>query len=182
MGCCFSSTLSNGMKLLFGMMVLCVILGCYEHESHGNQSVYQFAGWVAPTVIGGSILCIPIGWLLGKWSPKWGFVLMGMAPILLVMVAPSMYSDRVLIDDEHFEAIYGSWFSPSKHDVRFRDLREIRHVAVRGSYGRTLYELHCIANTGQVTVVHAGDLVKNTVPEILARAKARGVVVVSQGR
>ena len=43
-------------------------------------------------------------------------------------------------------------------------------------------ELHCITNAGQVSVVHAGDLVRNTVPEILARARARGVVVESQVR
>jgi hypothetical protein len=167
--------------ILVGLLALGLFAGCYEHVSRGNQSIYQFAWWLGPVVIAGGVLGIPAGWLLRKWSPKWGFVLMGLAPLLLLFVAPAMYSDRVLIDDEHFEARYGFWFNPSEHNLRFQDLREIKYVEVSGNRGRTNYELHCFTKTGQVSVVHAGDLVKNTVPEILARARARGVVVHSQG-
>jgi len=179
---CFRAMSARGMVVLVGVLALCLISGCYEHVSRGNQSLYRFAWWVGPMVIVGGILGVLIGWLLRKRSQTWGVLLMVMAPVLLVIVAPAMYSDHVLIDDEHFETRYGFWFSPAKHNLRFEDLREIRYVAVPGSRGSTNHELHCIANTGQTSVVHAGDLVRNTVPEILARAKARGVIVPSQIR
>jgi hypothetical protein len=166
--------------LLLAALTLCLVAGCYERVSRGNESLYRFVWWLGPVVIAGGILGVPIGWLLRKWTPKWGFVLMFIAPVLLVIVAPAMYSDRVLIDDEHFEVRYGFWFAPSVFDLRFEDLSEIRYVVVHDARGRASYELHCLTNTGEVVVVHAGDLVRNTVPEILARAKARGVRVIAE--
>jgi hypothetical protein len=100
-----------------------------------------------------------------------------MGPLLL-LIAPSLYSDRVVIDDEHFEARYGFWFAPSVHDVRFDDLRAVQHATVTNDRGRKNRELHCLHKSGAMTVIPCGDLVRNTVPEILDRAKARGVAVV----
>jgi hypothetical protein len=132
---------------------------------------------MGPAVIAGAILGFPAGWILRRKSERWGFVLMGISPFLLIMVAPAIYSDRVVVDQNHFEANYGLWFSPTIHNIRFQDLREIRYVGVPGRRGRMNYELRCTTTSGEQRVVHAGDLVKNTVPEILERAKARGVAV-----
>ncbi|MGC8642741.1 MAG: hypothetical protein ACP5XB_23020 [Isosphaeraceae bacterium] len=143
----------------------------------GDQAVYRFAWWLGPAVIAGGILAEPVGWYLRKVNRKWGFVLMVMGPVLLVAVAPAMYSDRVAVDKEHFEAKYGLWFRPTEKSVRFDDLREIRLVGVKGNRGRINYELRCFTKTGETRIVPAGDLLKNTVPEILERAKAKGVNV-----
>ncbi len=178
---CDSQTRSvKGRTAFVAALALCSVAGCYEHVSNGNESIYRFVWWLGPLIIAGGILAIPAGWFLRRWSAKWGFVLMVMAPVLLVIVAPAMYSDRVVIDNEHFEARYGFWFSPSVHNLRFEDLQEIQYVAVPGSRGSTNYELHCLSKAGQLSVVHAGDLVRNTVPEILERAKAKGVRVVGE--
>ena len=167
--------------VLCGALLLCLLAGCYERVTDGNQTIYRFASWLGPVIITIGVVCLPLGWFLRGWNSTWGWVLMIMGPLLVAFIAPAMYSDRVLIDDEHFEARYGAWFDPSVHNLRFQDLREIRYVGVADHRGRTKHEMHCIAKTGQATVVHSGDLVKFTVPEILARAKARGVVVVNQG-
>jgi hypothetical protein len=45
---------------------------------------------------------------------------------------------------------------------------------------RTKYELRCRSAAGQLTVVPAGDLIRNTVPELLDRARAKGVSVVNE--
>jgi hypothetical protein len=163
------------------VLILFLLSGCYERVAQGNQAIYRFAWWMGPLIIVGGILGFPLGWIVRRWSRRVGFVLMFLSPILVLFAAPDMYSDRVLIDDDHFEARYGFWFSPNEHNVRFADLREIQYVPVRDRKGRKKYELHCITKASQVTVVHCGDLVKYTVPEILARAKARGVAIVSQG-
>ncbi len=180
MGSCFRARSKRCMTVCAAVLLICLVSGCYEHVTDGQKSLYQFAWWVGPLVIAGGILGIPIGWWIRKWNAKWGFVMMGMAPLLLVIVAPGMYTDRVLIDDEHFETRYGFWFDPSVHDIRFDNLREIRFVAVPGSRGRTNHEMRCTTKKGETTVVHAGDLVMPTVPEILARAEKRGVKVVVQ--
>jgi hypothetical protein len=106
---------------------------------------------------------------------------MFMAPVLLIIVTPSMFNDRVVIDAEHFEATYGFWFAPSVHSVRFDGLREIRYVAVRGSRNSISHKLHCVRRDGSVTVVDAGDLVRNGVPEIMSKAQAKRVPVIRQG-
>jgi hypothetical protein len=170
----------RGVRVLVGVLVLCLLCGCYERVVHGNQSIYRFAWWIGPLVIAAAFVALPLGWILRRWSKKYGFVLMALSPVALVIVAPAMYSDYVLIDDEHFEARYGFWFHPNEQKLRFQDLREVQYVPLRDNRGRIKYELHCIAKSGQMTVVPAGDLVKNTVPEILERARARGVVIVNQ--
>jgi hypothetical protein len=100
-----------------------------------------------------------------------------MGPVVLALVAPAMYSDRVALDSEHFEARYGIWFSPQQHNVRFDDLSEIRFVETRDAKNRVNHELHCVYKSGHVTVVHVGDLTVKAVPEILERARAKGVPV-----
>jgi hypothetical protein len=165
-----------GIGLVIGPSV-CVLSGCYERVAQGDSAVYRFAWWIGPMVILAGILGLPVGWLLRKKVPRWGYSLMILAPIVLVIGAPAIYRDRVVIDSEHFEAQFGLWFKPQFHQVRFDDLREIQYVGVRGNRGRTNYELRCVTKSGQVTVVPAGDLVRNTVPEILERAKAHGVAI-----
>jgi hypothetical protein len=163
---------------MFAALALLAVSGCYERVAHGEQSVYQFAWWLGPAVIAGGILGMPVGWFLRRVNERWGFVLMILGPVVLVMVAPAMYIDRVVVDGDHFEARYGMWFSPSVHSIKFDDLRQIRYVKVKGARERTNYQLNCITKAGETRVVHAGDLVRNTVPEILARAKAKGLNVV----
>jgi hypothetical protein len=155
------------------------LAGCYERSVEGAASVYGFADWVRMLVIVGGLIGVPVGWLLRRWSDRLGFVLMGLSPILLIIVAPGLFNDRVVVDAEHSEARYGFWFAPSDHHVRFDDLQQIRYVLVRDSRGRGSYELQCQTRLGDVVTVHAGDLVSKAVPEILERARARGVPVVA---
>jgi len=177
---CFLAWLFRSRVVVIGLLTLVLIPGCYERVVDGQESIYRFAWWLGLLVIAGGLLGVPVGWLLRRWSRKWGFALMCMAPILLIIVAPAMYSDHVVVDDEHFEDRFGFWFHPSTTTVRFQDLREIHYVGVPDNRGRINYELRCISKTGQTEVVPAGDLAKNAVPEILSRAKARGVEVVSE--
>jgi hypothetical protein len=151
--------------------------GCYEQSVRGDQSVYGFAWWVGVGVIVGSLIAVPLGWVIRRWSGRWSFVLIVMGPLLLVFVAPAMFLDKVVVDREHFEARYGFWFSPTRHNLRFDDMRELRYVETRDRKNRVKYELHCVMKAGDTRVVHVGDLVQFAVPEILERAKAKQVPV-----
>ena len=174
----YSMAPARRMAALIIVPALVVVSGCYERVSQGDQSVYRFAWWLGPAVIAAGILGMPVGWFVRKVNKRWGLALMVLSPFLLIGVAPAMYSDRVVVDDQHFEAKYGMWFSPTEQNVRFDNLSEIHFVAVKGNKGRIKYELRCITKAGETSVVPAGDLVKNTVPEILEKAKAKGVNVV----
>lgn len=177
MNCCTRVTSAKRIVSVIALLALCLVAGCYERVSQGNTAVYHFVWWLGPAVIAGGILGVPFGWLLRKAVPKWGYALMIVGPLLLIFVAPAMYSDHVVIDDDHFEATYGLWFSPQVQSLQFKDLSQIQYVGIPDNRGRTKYEMHCLTRTGQMTVVPAGDLVRQTVPELLARAKAKGVAV-----
>jgi hypothetical protein len=153
------------------------LAGCYERSVEGAASVYSFADWVRVLAIVVGLAGVPAGWLLRRWGDRLGFVLMGLSPILLIIVVPGLFMDRVVVDAEHFEARYGFWFAPSDHRVRFDDLQLMRYVRVEDSRGRGSYQLECQTRQGDVVTVHAGDLVSKAVPEILDRARARGVPV-----
>ena len=176
----FRARPARGIIVCLGLLALCLVSGCYERVAQGNQATYRFAWWLGPAGIAGDILSVAVGWFVRSWNKRWGFGLMCLGPVLLVMVILPMYSDRVLIDDEHFEAKYGLWFSPTQQNIRFQDLLEIRYVGVPGNRGRMNYKLRCMNREGQVIVVPAGDLVRQTVPEILERARGRGIAVVTE--
>jgi hypothetical protein len=167
-------------RCLLTAILVCTLAGCYTRTQSADKVEFTFAGWVGVSVILGGLLAVPIGWFVRRWKGAWGFMLMIMGPVLLLIVGPAMYSDRVFIDRDHFEARYGFWFNPTTHSIRFADLREIRYVGVPGRRGRVSYQLHCITKNGATDVVSAGDLVRNAVPEILNQAAAHGVPVFNE--
>jgi len=157
--------------------LLCFVSGCYERTTNGTESIYRCAAWTGPTIIGIGIVALLASWLLFKWNKGVGITIAIVTLFLVPLLAPSMYVDRVLVDDDHLESTYGFWFSPNVRSLRFEDLAEIRYVALAGYRGGTKYELHCLTHKGRVEVVHGGDLAINAFPEILERAKAKGVAV-----
>ena len=164
--------------VIMALATVCLLSGCYDRVQRGEESVYHFAMWARILVIGAGVILIPLGILLLIFiKQRWGFIPIILGPVLLFLVGPSMFTDYVVVDANHFEASYGLWFSPNVHHVKFRELRELRHVAVRDSKNRIKYELHCKHMNGSVTVVHCGDLVRNAVEEILSKARAAGVSV-----
>jgi len=165
-----------------GAIAVSLLTGCVDREVSGHQAIYRFSEWVGPMVIGLGVIGIALSLLMLKVREKWALpimLLIMLIPILLIaVIAPAIYSDKVLIDDEHFEARYGFWFSPTEQKVWFKNLRRIKYVQVKRGESRRYYELQCESKTGQTTCVPAGDLVSRTVTEILARAQARNVPIV----
>src|SRR5262249_52478269 len=140
--------------VIFGM----ALSGCYDRVVNGPESVYQFAWWVVPATIIGAVVLATLGWFIRKTRfARLGVACLIVAPLLVAVVTPAMYSDRVVIDDEHFTARFGFWISPVTHDVRFDDLSELRHVAVPAERGKR-YELHCVSKTGSITAIPCGLL------------------------
>ena len=189
-------------RVLAALVALACLAGCYERTANGTQAIYRAAWWSGPLLTGISLATLLVGWGLYKWSKKppaagaslkhqalamgktwswkWGLVLIFMPVVMLTIVVPALYIDKAVLDDDHCEARYGFWFMPTERTLRFQDFREIRHVAVRDQRGRTTCELHCTSISGELQVFPVGDLMGCVVPELLARAKARGVTVVDE--
>ena len=114
---------------------------------------------------------------MSRWTAKYGYTISVVSVVAIIVVVPAMYCDKVVIDDEHFEAKYGFWFDQSIHKVTFSDLQEIRYVERMDSRNKRQIDLECVHKSGSVDRVHAGDLVINAVPEILRRARQKGVPI-----
>lgn len=166
-----SSTKRAG--LLIALLALYLAGGCYERVADGNQVTYRFTWWIVALVAGGGFLAIPIGWKSLDRSERLGWTLIIVGTVLLIVFAPRMYFDRLVIDDAHFEQRSGIT-GRKIHDIQFRSLREINVVASHDAHGIKKVELHCVPSNGQVEDVLTGDLVFNAVPEIL-RVRARAV-------
>jgi hypothetical protein len=116
-----------------------------------------------------------------------GIGLLILSIVLAALVFPAMILDKVRVDAQHFETHYGFWFAPSKHNVRFDDLREMKLVTyeqrTRRGGRRSKQKLVCIhKSAAPQDTVHLGTLVKEAAPEILRRAAESGVTITEEGQ
>ena len=156
-------------------LTVALLTGCHEQQSIDGQSVYRFAWWMGPTLIGCSLLALPLGHLLRRLSSKWGWVMMIMSGVILLLVVPSMFLDGVVISDTEFRTRHGLWFQPTVHHIQFGDLEGIETVTTRDTNGKEKRELKCYFKRKPAVSIPCGDLIRHAVPEILARAKQAGV-------
>jgi hypothetical protein len=165
--------------LAVGLLAL-VAGGCVDRNVDGERVTYAFSWWVWASVLVAALLAFPLGLVLRKRTARGGWTLLVLAPLALLVMWPALVLDRVKIDSEHFEARYGIWVSPSRHSLRFDDLRQMRLVTFeeRTRRGRrTKQKLVCVTKDGRAETVQLGDLLKRAAPEILERAEERRVLV-----
>ena len=161
--------------------------GCVDRTVTGDSTTYDYAWWVPVVVLVSALVAVPAGLMIRRRSGRAGVGLLILGPVLGVVILPAMILDKVKVDSEHFETHYGIWFAPSKHNVRFDDLRELRLVTYeeRGRRGRrtTKQKFVCVhKSAAPQDTVHLGTLVKEAAPEILKRAAERGVALTEGGQ
>ena len=116
--------------VILALMLLTAVSGCYDKSVNGDASVYKFESWVGIAVIAAGLMGMAIGFLLRKWSLRYTIVLMGMGPLLILIIAPTMYLDKTLVDANHFEGRYGLWFDPRRFNLSYDELRSIHYLEV----------------------------------------------------
>lgn len=162
--------------LRLGFAAACLFLaGCYERVQNGDETIYHFAWWTGIMVIVGGIAGFCLGLALRRIRMAW--VLIIACPILLVIVAPAMFFDRVTIDQNHFTARYGFWFAPHVKDVRFGDVQSVQIVEKRDAENRASYEMQFRMKSGAVEVLPLGTLVQNARDEIVSVARSHNIPV-----
>ena len=156
--------------------------GCVDRDVSGDTVTYDYAWWVPVLSLVAALVAFPVGLVLRKRSGRFGWGLMIVAPILAILVFPAMLLDKVKVDSNHFETHYGFWFAPTKHNVRFDDLVELRLVTyqerTRRGGRQTKQKFLCIYNSAAAKdTVQLNTLVKEAAEEIVRRAQAKGVTV-----
>jgi hypothetical protein len=161
--------------------------GCVDRSVSGDTTTFDYAWWVPVTTLLSGLILFPAGLVVRKRSGRLGGAMLIFGPVLALLVFPMVLLDKVKVDAQHFEDRYGFWFAPTKHNVRFDDLKEMRLVTYqeRGRRGRktTKQKLVCIhRSAAPQDTVQLGTLVKEAAPEILRRAGEHGVTITEEGQ
>jgi len=159
--------------------ILLACAGCIQRTVRGDVSTYGFEMWVVLGIAVGGIVAAPAGWFLRKRVARLGYALLILGPIATIFIAPTMWTDRVVVDSEHFErtsAMPGS----NNQSVRFDDVRSLHYhsrVERSGRRSSRKYYLDVNQKSGQVQTISPGTLFQEAMGEIFERAAAKGIAV-----
>jgi hypothetical protein len=178
-------------RLVLAALVLAAASGCIQQRVQGDTITYTYELWVAAAGGLGAVAAGIVGWFLSEfgtgsvWSyysiKRTGWGLMLGAPVMATALLPAVFTNYVKVDDYHFEAKNGWWWSSQKHNIRFDQLQQIdiaqqQHPTRHGT--STTYYFDCVLHSGGHQSVELDPLMTRAVAEILKRAKDRGVDVV----
>lgn len=173
----------NKRAILLAVVLLCAA-GCTERTVEGSRTTWTMQQQWGILILVGSLATLAVGLgLVFLWKHSGGWVLVVIGGLVAAVVPGMLLYGRVLVDDDHLEANYGFWFAPTRHDIRFADVRELNvgSQEVRGRRGTvrhqaTLQYTLADGRTGEVT----GDLLRAAMDEILERARKQGVRINGQ--
>lgn len=159
--------------------ILLACAGCIQRSARGDVSTYGFETWVVLGIALGGIVAAPAGWFLRKRTARFGWALLILGPIAAIFIAPSMWTDRVVVDSEHFarsSAMPGS----NNQSIRFDDVSALHYrskVERSGRRSSRKYYLDVTQKSGQVQTISLGTLFQEAIGEIFERAAAKGIPV-----
>jgi hypothetical protein len=183
----------NFFRRLVGIAValsLCLLAGCIEKTTHGSETVYSYSLWTgAPLALMG-LSSVAVALFILHVDSRIVLLCMCLGSALVIFSSPGIYTDTVVVDDDHFVASYGTFFDPTVQDIRFDDVAEMKFVAEvyssrRGPRYNGRYKLFCTMKSGDSYIVRVGEpeeLTMQAIPEILAKARGKGITVIKQGR
>ena len=168
------------------LIVLASVSGCVKATESESEKLYAFEPYVFLIGLVGSLVAIPAGWFLRKKSGRlggFGWTMLVVGPLLLVLIVPGLLTDFVKVDDNGFDLKTGFWFSPTRHTIDFNKVTSIT-LTDEVSFGRrgkkVSYFLLCNQPAGPSVKVPVGDMMKYALDDILLRASVHGVTVQNQ--
>jgi hypothetical protein len=184
------STSGNGVHLMrqgsralwFGIGLVCLLLsGCYKETVTGDVTTITYAWWVTLLALVCGVGAIAVGWAIRENEELerlcWGLI--GGGSLLLLIVVPITFRNKVAVDPQHVASTSGFWFFGSSNDIKFVDIHrmELHSKASRRSIS---YYLLCFKRQGGKVEVPVGDLVKPVLPQIIAMAVTNNVEFVDK--
>jgi hypothetical protein len=133
-------------------------------------------------VILGGLALIPAGiFMFTRGHRTRGIILAIAGPLFAVAIAPGMFMDRVIVNDESLYSRHGFWWSPIVHQVRYDELSQV-NVAFEehnGRGGKTYsYFFDCALKSGKTERIPLGDVMREALPDIAAQFNKHGVEVI----
>ncbi|WP_020470778.1 hypothetical protein [Zavarzinella formosa] len=149
----------------------CVLLGgCYQRAVEQDGIVYSFQSWGPALLIVAGLAAIPAGLVLFRKEKRfWGVLTMIVGPLLAGAVAPGMFMDRVIVNDDGFQSTHGFWWDKIVHNVRYDDLRQVVVVVEEKTTRRGKsysYYFDCSFKNAPQERIPLGDLMKQALPDI----------------
>jgi hypothetical protein len=172
-------------RILLLSLLAITCTGCVRESTNGGSRIFQYALWVPGLILLGGLAAAAIGWTLRQKSGRfgWGFLIAG--PVAALVFAPSMFLDRVTVDEAGFSRRSGLYGMTSVQDVKYSNVTEMRLITEegRGRRGRKTinYYLMCDHKNGSSTKVPLGNgVIEAATPVILRAAGALGIPIIDQ--
>lgn len=155
------------------------LTGCTTERVEGETTVFTFAWWLPLLILAGGVLAAGIGVLIRQ--NRYGWILIIGGPIAAIFFAPSLWSDKVTLDRDHFTQRTGLWFAPRFQEVAFTDISRIDLTAetrrTRRGRSTSLYMI-CHRKGGEDAKIPINDLMKRgAAARILATAADHGIQI-----
>src|SRR5688500_18347622 len=117
------------LSCVFVGLCLFGLAGCYRKVSEEGSLVFSFQPWVPSLIILAGLVAIAAGILLFAQRQRfWGVILIIAGPIAIGAIAPGMFLDKVIVNQEGFYSRHGMWWSPTIHDIKYKDLERVNLV------------------------------------------------------
>ena len=165
-----------------GAALGCIVLaGCYQRVQENGSLVFSFQLWVPLLVVLGGLLAIPIGLVQFARGKRLAGIFLAVAgPVAAVAIAPGIFLDRVVVNQEGFYSRHGFWWDPTIHQIRYSELNLVRlgYETKTGRRGISYsYHFDCFFKSGKQERVPLGDIMREALPEIAEQFRSHGVPV-----
>src|SRR5262245_58162227 len=85
-----------------GTILLLGLSGCVRETTEGATHTFEYELWVSATILLAGLIAGPAGWFLRRTSDRLGWGLMIVSPLAAVLFAPTLFFERVVVDDTTF--------------------------------------------------------------------------------
>lgn len=166
-------------RWLIAIPMLIACTGCIQRTVKGDVSTYGFETWILLVIAVGGLVAAPAGWVLRNRIARLGYALLILGPLAVFFLAPMMWTDRVVVDSNHFErssAMPGS----NNHSISFDQVSALHYRSAVERSGRRSgrkYYLDVTRKDGQVQTIPLGQLFQEAVKEVFERAASKGIEV-----
>jgi hypothetical protein len=173
--------MNQRLKYVFVGLCCIAIAGCYDKVSENGGLTFSFQRWVPLLVVVGGLVALPVGIVLFVRKQRfWGVCLAVAGPLAAGVIAPGLYLDKVVVNQDGFYSRHGFWWDPTIHQIRYDELTQIQVVVEEktGGRGKTYsYYFDCSFKSGKPERVPLGDIMREALPEIAEQFRKHGVPV-----
>jgi hypothetical protein len=161
------------------------LLGHVKRQASGDTTSYAIEAWVIAVVASVAITVGVLGWYVRRKRKWFGYLMLGCGVLVLCTTVPGLSLSRTVVDPDHVE-----WNRGSHHySFRFDELGGVEHTVKKIPLGsiikRDVHYLDFTKKSGEKVHIQldlgADRILQDAIPEIIMRARERGVLCIEKG-